>query len=108
MDLKTFVSKSLTQIIQGVEEAQKANQSSAINTSFSSPNSNEKETQIEFDIAVTLEKGAESKAGIAVFGGAINLGAQGKSNKSDVTVSRVKFIVPVAFRLKQNRPSSIL
>jgi ribosomal protein L1 len=107
MDLKTFVSESLTQIIQGVEEAQKANHTSAINTSFSSPNTNEKETHIEFDIAVTLEKGTESKAGIAVFGGAINLGTQGKSNKSDVTVSRIRFVVPVAFRLKQNRPSTI-
>jgi len=36
MDIKTFVSESLTQIIQGVEQAQKENQESAVNASFGS------------------------------------------------------------------------
>ena len=107
MDIKTFVSESLTQIIQGVEQAQKENQESAVNASFGSSYTKEKESHVEFDIAVTLESGTESKGGIAVFAGAFNIGTQGKTNKSYVTVSRIKFSVPIAFRLKQNRPSSI-
>ena len=107
MDIKTFVSESLTQIIQGIEQAQTANRDSVINPVCGSSVVKEKESQIEFDIAVTLEKGTESKGGIAVLAGAINLGSQGKTNKSDMTVSRIKFSVPVAFRLNSKRPTAV-
>jgi hypothetical protein len=107
MDIKTFVSESLTQILEGVEVAQEKNIKSAVNPAFGSAHTKEKLTEIEFDIAVTIESGTETKGGIAVFGGAINLGSQGKSNKTDATINRIKFSVPVAFRLKSNRPSVI-
>jgi len=108
MDIKTFVSESLNQIIQGIEEAQSKNIQSSINPTFGrQPQTKEVEKEIEFDIAVTLEKGTESKGGIAVFGGAISVGGQGKTNQSDLSVSRIKFSVPVAFRLKVSRPSAV-
>ena len=72
MDIKTFVSESLTQIIQGIEQAQTANRDSVINPACGSSVVKEKESQIEFDIAVTLEKGTESKGGIAVLAGAMS------------------------------------
>jgi len=105
MNIKTFVSESLTQIIEGVEEAQQKHKSSAINPSFGR-DFPERESNVEFDIAVTLESGTETKGGIAVFGGAINLGTQGKSEKSDVTVSRIKFSVPLAFQYTKYRPQA--
>jgi hypothetical protein len=107
MDIKTFVSESLDQIIRGVEHAQSQNEASSINSTFGKSFVTERQIDVEFDIAVTLESGSESKGGIAVFGGAVNLGTQGKSNKSDITVSRIKFSVPIAFRLKQSRPQEI-
>jgi len=106
MNIKTFVSESLTQIIEAVEEAQRKHVSSAINPSFGS-DFPEKENNVEFDIAVTVESGTETKGGIAVFGGAINLGTHGKSEKSDVTVSRIKFSVPIAFQYRKYRPTAV-
>jgi len=103
MDIKTFVSESLTQIIQGVEEAQSKHKSSVINPSFGSDTPEDK-TVIKFDIAVTLESGTETKGGIVVFGGAMSFGAQGKSDKSDVAVNRIEFSVPVAFQFRKYRP----
>jgi hypothetical protein len=58
-------------------------------------------------MAVTVEKETETKGGLAVFGGAINLGTQGKSGHSDVTVNRIEFSVPVAFRQKEGFPMSM-
>jgi hypothetical protein len=102
MDIKTFVSEALTQIIQGVEEAQAKSASSAINPAFGKAALSE-ENNVEFDIAVTMEKGTESKAGIAVLSGM--LGAHGRTSKSDTTVSRIKFSVPIAFCLTKKWPA---
>jgi hypothetical protein len=99
MDIKTFLSESLTQIIQGIEESQKQNSNSVVNPVRLQVA--EKTLQnIDFDIAVTVEKESGAKGGIAVLAGAINLGSQGQSKISDVTVSRIKFSVPVDFQLK--------
>ena len=51
--------------------------------------------QIEFDVAVTAEEGAEAKGGVKVWG--LNVGG-GVASKEAV-VSRVKFSVPVALPL---------
>jgi hypothetical protein len=91
LDLKTFVSESLSQIIQGVEEAQCQNKQSLI-VPWSSLPPNESTEKVEFDVAVTVEKGTETKGGIAVIAGVIGLGSQGRSSQSDQTVSRINTI----------------
>ena len=104
MDIKTFVSESLTQILQGVEQAQaNCKEGSVINPASGSNLVDMK--QVEFDIAVTVEKGSETKGGIAVFGGVINLGSQGQSKDSNTSVSRIKFSVPIKFQLARHSPS---
>jgi hypothetical protein len=107
MDIKTFVSEALTQIIHGVEDAQSKTKYSAINPSFGKASPDvEKENLIEFDIAVALERGNESKSGLAVIAGVVSIGANGKSNKSESIVNRIKFSVPVAFSMSKKWPVS--
>lgn len=90
MDLKTFVSESLNQIIQGIEEAQSSNKRSQVNPSAVAAYQ-QKVIDIAFDVAVTVEKVTEAKGGITVF----SVGASGESKTSDSTTHHLKFSVPV-------------
>ena len=49
---------------------------------------------IEFDVAVTVSEGKETKGGIGILVGSIGLGSQGKSDSEHSAVSRLKFRVP--------------
>jgi len=50
---------------------------------------------IAFDVAVMAAKGATTQGGIALFTGMIGLGSKGQSEKSNETVNRIQFSVPV-------------
>lgn len=52
---------------------------------------------IEFDLAVSATEGTEAKAGIGIFAGAIGLGTQAKLDDNNVTVSRIKFSIPLLY-----------
>jgi len=109
MELRDFVSETLTQIVEGVTSAQsKANQSGAkinphLRTSFEQAGklgflqTGEGFAQIvQFDVALTVTEGTGTKGGIGVFAGAINLGSSGQSQTESSSVSRVKFSVPLS------------
>lgn len=105
MDLKTFVSESLKQIIDGVEEAQLQSKNSVINPAWRNEDGEGFHIRVvEFDVAVTLEKKSGSKGGIGVWAGAVGLGSQGQSKSSDVSVSRIKFSVQVVFQTDAKDP----
>ena len=108
MDLKTFVSETLQQIIEGVREAQEKNQKgqspqgqgAAINpgskygegaTGHRTP-----PRTIDFDVAVAVTEGSESreKDSLGVASYVADNGERSASN-SNSTVSRVKFSIPV-------------
>lgn len=108
MELKQFVSESLKQIIDGVNEARSyAEQNGAmVNPTRWSWNSSNVQVKydpksgaaietVEFDVAVTAIEGTETKGGIGVFMGAVNLGSQGASQNQNSSVSRLKFSVPL-------------
>lgn len=116
MELKDFVARSLTDIIKGVSEAQAAIQTprkdlgGQVNPRIDSTSRREikgrLETQdnyqpvqmVEFDIAVTVSEGSgeEGKGGIRVLS-IIDVGGKIDSKRENVTVSRMKFSVPVSF-----------
>ena len=104
MDLKTFVSESLKEIVEGVEEAQEKCHNAVVSPSWGSVPRDKTMRTIEFDIAVTVEKEKGTKGGLAVLGCVVNLGTQGQSSASDTVVSRIKFSVPVIFQLKGSDP----
>ncbi len=111
MELKEFVSQMLTQIFEGIREAQNKcadHEQGEINPVVKvSVDDNQKHGQmmsqgswgiihhIDFDVAVTATEGTETKGRIGIFTGVMGLGSQGQSATSNNVVSRIKFQVPV-------------
>jgi hypothetical protein len=110
MDLKDFVSQTLIQIVEGVKEAESIVHidGAIVNPPFAGdakniPRSGVYHTGmgglaqlVEFDAALTVTDETETKGGIGIFGGVVNLGSSGESANTNVSVSRVKFLVPLA------------
>ena len=114
MDLKSFVSQTLIQIVEGVNEAHSAVKAkgASVNPSFAGDVKNLPKSGfyhigsgqlaqcVEFDVALTVSEGTDTKGGIGVFSGVINLGSSGQSTNESVSVSRVKFTVPLGLPTK--------
>jgi len=115
MDLTTFIKESLVQISRGIDEANAALEDSTARVNprniVPSPKDDSKfygyfnesaETrhmrvvqEIEFDVAVHVTEGTETKGGIGIVVGAIGLGAQGKSQAGNSSESRIRFTIPM-------------
>ena len=108
MELKDFVSESLKQIIDGVNEAKRyADENGArINPERQIHNSNNASSRkdakngatietVDFDVAVTVTEGTQTKGGIGVCTGIVGLGSQGQSEAANSSVSRLRFAVPL-------------
>ena len=125
MDLKTFVSETLTQIAEGVADAQAriraANIPAAVNPSYRTANSQRDyadESPVEFDVAVVVsEESAEATGGkaagsvgvIAVLTAKASAEIESKSTGShrNETASRIRFSVKLAQPAEILQASSI-
>jgi len=111
MELKDFISETLTQIIEGVNEAKNniKDNGAEINPSLMGDinyvakhggglhtNRGNYAQIVEFDVAVTATEGKGTKGGIGIVTGAINLGSAGQSKTENTSVSKIKFNVPLA------------
>jgi len=121
MDLKDFVKNSLAQIAEGIIDAnEELKETDAIvnpaeivvNTENSqaygrtrAPGKASDPTRVvekvEFDVAVTVQEGEATNAGIKVSVMSIGLGAGGESTSQSGSQSRIKFIVPMVFPTKR-------
>ncbi len=116
MELKTFVTETLNQILSGIYEARKSEHGWAICTEI---NANSEEAtklktfltrhrqpifNIDFNVAVTVEKGTDTKGTIEVLGGFLKLASGGESNSSNNTINRVKFSVPIQMPNEHYKP----
>ncbi|KJD33294.1 hypothetical protein PK35_05400 [Tamlana nanhaiensis] len=108
MELKEFIKTTLTQISQGIIEAQEEIDGTdmIVNPSGLATNQNGDKylrtdgwryvQNIEINVGVTaLEKEGE-KAGIGIVTGFLSGGAQASTDNSNQTVSTIKFDIPVA------------
>ena len=110
MELKNFVSETISSIIDGVRIAQiEAEKNDALvnpgglmrsisNVSSNAlwDNSNNVYAQqISFDVAVTVEENAGGKGSIKILGGVINAEAGGNGSVKSGIENRVQFVVPV-------------
>ena len=109
MRLQEFVTESLAEIVRGVRDAQKDPDMADAKINPTRLTLGNKITEasmydyqlgivaqmIEFDVAVTAEEGKGTKGGIGIFAGAIGLGSQGQSESKNMSVSRLKFKVPL-------------
>ncbi|MFR0995647.1 MAG: hypothetical protein ACLSGQ_13665 [Parabacteroides distasonis] len=111
MELKDFISETLSQIIDGVTEVQakykeknvlinpdkiegsggeyyiSGRSSSHIHTTLIQ--------NIEMDVAITATEGNENKVGIGVAK-ILNIGTSRETNAQNTTLSRIKFSIPVS------------
>lgn len=109
MELSDFVSGTIKQIISGIKNTQNCEETKGATivpkTYYAKPGESDlmdEQTHepvffLEFDIAVTASEGTQTKGGISVFSGAINLGSHGQSEKDNTTLSHIKFEVPIIF-----------
>lgn len=101
MDLKTFITETLCQIQEGVQDAIKRRVESggggAINPSYSSYGEDTRQIveKVVFDVAVTASEGSETsgKGGLQVWG--LNANAEAKGTRDQQVVSRIQFSVPI-------------
>lgn len=111
MNLQDFVSESLVEIANGVASAQKKIIKGALispyiadyfdgtshNPSFIGRDKSNNIVQIiEFDVAVTIGKDTETHGKISVVTGLLGLKSEGKTNKTDDSISRIRFVVPMS------------
>jgi hypothetical protein len=107
MELRDFISSTLTQLIDGIVNAQEYAQSKGaiINPSdrfvsnFEKMSRTEKNLKlvhvIEFDVAVTVSENKQLKGGIGIVVPELSIGYQGSINKQKNAVSRIQFSIPV-------------
>ena len=122
MELKDFVKESLCQIAEGILEASKAlDQTNAIvnpeniivnseqsqaygrtrpSNGHVQPNDSRVVEKVDFDVAVSVQEGSTTNAGIKVAIMSVGLGAGGKSEASSGYESRIKFSIPMVFPTK--------
>jgi hypothetical protein len=108
MNVKEFIETTLKQIIDGVHAAQLYGSTCGATVNPGNVNSKGQELvlddpatgaliqQVEFDVALSVIEGKETKAGVGVLAAAVGFGAQGKTEQESSAVSRIKFSVPVA------------
>ena len=110
MNLKDFVSETLSEIIEGVKNVKQdeakfgaeinpdvfGDTKDIVRQGLLKMSGSKTVTIVDFDVAVTAIEGQGAKGGVGVFAGAIGLGGQGESKIENSTVSRIKFSVPVA------------
>ena len=102
MELSEFVSKSITEIISGIKDAQNNPDNAG---AYIVPNVNKigewvdrnvtAFQKIDFDIALSESVGNNSKSGIGVLLGSFGMGTEHKQNTAQMATSRLCFTVPV-------------
>lgn len=99
MDLKTFVTETLSEILEGIADAQEADEAHNINaTAHGNPGGNlfsdgrRMHTRVDFDVAIAAETAGGGKGKIQVF--AIGSAEAGGEHKSSYA-NRIAFSVPV-------------
>ena len=109
MDLRNFIAETITSVMGGVEDAQKAlgddpNKTAEINpdvrqhgdkatSRLISTHTHREVYRLEFDIAVTVEDGAKAGGGIKVVGVHIGSEIAGKTT----AISRITFSIPITY-----------
>ena len=115
MELKDFISETLSQLIDGVLDAQSKVQKSGSRGGRISPHvrtpSDPKSLYgrtnddlpvifVDFDISLVAQEGTGTKGGIGVVTGFLALGSQGESKENFQTSHKIKFKIPVALPLQ--------
>ena len=113
MNLEDFIAQSLSQIAKGIEKANNelVDSMAIVNPSgISRPLVSEHGAygavdingsyvdvhEIKFDVSVSVIDSNEHGGGLGISVAGISLGAQGKENQSNTSISRIQFSIPMA------------
>lgn len=107
MELKEFIKETIVQVIDGVIEAQDVSKIKGAQVNpVDALSANVDEVYmanrqfiglIKFEVALTSAEEREGKGGIGVWLGNFGVGAQGKTDSKDQSVTNIKFAIPVQF-----------
>lgn len=107
MELRDFISSTLTQLIDGISNAQEYAQSKGAKINpvdkFSSNFDKMSRTEgklelvhiIDFDVAVTVSENKQLQGGIGIVVPELSIGYQSSINNQKSAVSRIQFSIPV-------------
>lgn len=113
MELKDFISETLSQIIAGVVDAQSkvsgkggavnpyVHQLNDLKTIYARTEDKEPVILVDFDIAIVAEQGTDTKGSIGVVAGIFALGTQGQSKENQQSSNKIKFNVPIMLPLQK-------
>jgi hypothetical protein len=114
MELKNFVRSVIIELVTGLKEANEAVKDSGalVNPAHVFPLKEDfghlfghitkyqverAVHKIDFDVAVTASEEKETKGGIGIAVATLGIGASGKSDTAQSTMSRIRFSVPIAY-----------
>jgi len=114
VELKEFITETLMQIADGIEDAQKRlkdrGSKAIVNTNMTATDVGHVVTGgrrrpvefVEFDVAVLADEGTEKRAGVGLtVASLLKLDAGGKSSQSKGSESRIKFKIPMSYPMHQ-------
>lgn len=111
MELSDYISQTLTQIIEGVRNAQEfaKEHGSIINGSNFYQFSTESKLadgkhivqNVEFNVAISITETDDSKGGIGVFAGAFGIGVHGSTGSQIGSINQIKFSIPILLPIQQ-------
>lgn len=112
MELKEFVSETLVQISDGIDDAQRRLRESGseakVNPYMTKDGTGKLVTGgkrknveiVDFDVAILVNEGTETNARVGLsVASLLNLGAGGRSEQSSGTESRIRFSIPASFTM---------
>lgn len=108
MELKNFITETLKQIINGVEEAQKdvqnngayINPTDIVNDNLSSITINDKKirvSNINFEVEVSTIDESDTTKGVGVYIANFGIGEKKKDNDKAISTNKISFVIPIAF-----------
>lgn len=117
MELRDFISETLIQIVQGINDAQEAlketdcaiNPRDIVFNNHAYANMKNKKhmvQDVDFNIALTNTSNSEDKTGIGVMLGSFGIGGNKTSTDGNTSNTNISFSVPVVFPSvdNENRP----
>lgn len=107
MELNTFITESLKQIVDGVRGAQEhVGQTGAIINPEKIVNAAASKTLVDketgalvvnvgFDVAITVNETTNREGGVKVAVGILNIGGHGQSENANSSVNKITFCIPM-------------
>ena len=101
MELRDFVSNTLTQIMEGLRDAVREQKNDPKNGLIGAvsqaldPSSGNGISNVEFDVAVTVATKASGTGGLSIEVAGVGLGGKIGRSKETTTANRIRFTVPI-------------